>query len=650
MKVLPSESEVLVFGETKEIDFKVKHDSKVMIDILANKLYSDKVSAVIRELVTNAREVSDEIVIDLIREEDTLYFLIRDFGPGLTEEEIHKTFCQFLWSTKDESDDFIGGYGLGAKTPFALTNQFFVVSYKDGIKTKYRIYYDDSYEIKYEILSQEPTDKRNGLAIKVPIPESSEWSFKRTFGTAIREIMIILSPLKKLTDLAGKSYSANSYLQIIDKLYEDEYVEVYLTKKTSFEVFSSLAISKRIFNPYGSNLAFTVIIKKPNQDYVSIPADRESVTVKEKLHNIIDDALKPYNDLGTTQINLYHRSIKSNFESSAFNCLSDLLFTPTRWIVLNDKTYLYLVNRRPSAILAKATRTVGKTDDDVFIGESQFKKFLNALDSVNPGLKEVLLSSDRIKLDLLNYTYNPASKKRASTRKYKVVLTSQDEYIDKKLTVSEFEDLLKELLHQYETRTDDPIKWPVYDLDVSATLLTHVDGRLYKQFSDLMVTLRSLKSVYQNSYSSKWLIFRKFLFPAAYRMYKETIETIVPNKEIASKLLKFVDQFKPEPYILELDHDLLRYIPKYNPATSIRSYVYFIDNIIQHNSELHYSICNQLACDTGVPVSYIDHSYDLSLLMLLKYFFKIESWPERYCYTEDIVEFITKELETKEDQ
>ena len=74
--------------------------SPAAFDILANKLYSNQRLAILRELTTNAADAqiaagqTDKNIILHIPTESEQYFKVRDFGNGLSEDEIFRAARQ----------------------------------------------------------------------------------------------------------------------------------------------------------------------------------------------------------------------------------------------------------------------------------------------------------------------------------------------------------------------------------------------------------------------------------------------------------------------------------------------------------------------------------------------------------------------------
>lgn len=121
------------------------NDRSHIIEILRSKLYSDKQLAIIREYSTNAFDSHVEAGIPNTPIKITLptqlfpEFRIRDYGNGLTPEEIERIYIKYGCSTKRQTNSATGQLGLGCKSAFSYGDNFVVVSYKHGLKTIYNL-------------------------------------------------------------------------------------------------------------------------------------------------------------------------------------------------------------------------------------------------------------------------------------------------------------------------------------------------------------------------------------------------------------------------------------------------------------------------------------------------------------------------------
>lgn len=86
-------------------------------ELLLSNLYSDPLGSTIRELCTNALEANmaskttKKVVVQLPSVINS-NLIIRDFGTGLDDKEIDKYLNCLFSSSKGESNDNMGGFGL----------------------------------------------------------------------------------------------------------------------------------------------------------------------------------------------------------------------------------------------------------------------------------------------------------------------------------------------------------------------------------------------------------------------------------------------------------------------------------------------------------------------------------------------------------
>jgi hypothetical protein len=115
-----------------------------MFQILSGQLYSDPLLACVREIFANAFDSHEEakkregtplgweqgkykpVEITLPTQIDPT-LIIKDYGIGLSEEDVLRHTTSFGDSTKRDTNEIIGGFGLGFKSPMATTSQFTVI-------------------------------------------------------------------------------------------------------------------------------------------------------------------------------------------------------------------------------------------------------------------------------------------------------------------------------------------------------------------------------------------------------------------------------------------------------------------------------------------------------------------------------------------
>ena len=167
----------IIVQPDSSIEYKVKQDGN-LFKILSDSLYTDKIEAVIRELCTNAQDshidANQTKPFDVtIPSTDFPYFVVKDYGLGLDNEEIENVYSTYNSSTKRASEKTTGSLGLGSKSPFAYTEYFLISAIKNGIKRVYLSSFKKGSD--YPILTlqaEEKTTEPNGVEIKVPVVTS----------------------------------------------------------------------------------------------------------------------------------------------------------------------------------------------------------------------------------------------------------------------------------------------------------------------------------------------------------------------------------------------------------------------------------------------------------------------------------------------
>ena len=153
--------------------FTIQQSAK-MFNILSNSLYSDKVMAVIRELSTNAYDShvasgnTDPFRVKLPTDTDPI-FMVRDYGTGLSQQDMESLYTTYGASNKNTSNDFVGCLGLGSKSPFAYTKSFSTNSYFNGKKYMYVAAMDEVGVPTLNHLGTFDTDEPNGLEISFAV-------------------------------------------------------------------------------------------------------------------------------------------------------------------------------------------------------------------------------------------------------------------------------------------------------------------------------------------------------------------------------------------------------------------------------------------------------------------------------------------------
>ena len=112
---------------------------------LRDKIYSDKILAVVREYICNALDehkkhnIKEAVVVGVSSGTPDVKptFFVRDYAKGLSEDNIRNVFGMYFRSTKSNNNDQIGGFGIGSKAGHSYTDTFYVKSFYNGVCSLY---------------------------------------------------------------------------------------------------------------------------------------------------------------------------------------------------------------------------------------------------------------------------------------------------------------------------------------------------------------------------------------------------------------------------------------------------------------------------------------------------------------------------------
>lgn len=177
--------------------------------LLTSNLYSNPLHSFLRETIANAWDShveannTDTPVILLIEETDkeegsylnsytpqfSYRLSIRDFGTGLSKERFENIYRNIGSSTKRDSNDYIGAFGIGRFSALACKNQVNITSFYNGKRYNYLMYKNGG-KINIDQMSVTEGDFKNGLEVSIE-------NYK-TKNSILKEAILQLQFFKKL--------------------------------------------------------------------------------------------------------------------------------------------------------------------------------------------------------------------------------------------------------------------------------------------------------------------------------------------------------------------------------------------------------------------------------------------------------------------
>jgi hypothetical protein len=175
-----------------QMEYFIDQKNIVHITAMLRNMYSNPVKACVREYCANAldghlqaNKLTTPIEVT-VPSALAPTFKVRDFGPGLSVEETKQLLCGFGSSGehKRNSNNYIGGFGIGAKVGFAVSANFMYTIWHGGKKRVWSNFLDELDASRATLLSEEDSDEPTGVEVSVPVTASQIDSFNAEIKTA----------------------------------------------------------------------------------------------------------------------------------------------------------------------------------------------------------------------------------------------------------------------------------------------------------------------------------------------------------------------------------------------------------------------------------------------------------------------------------
>lgn len=285
----------LTLGDIDAKEFGIDTENGVIFDILRNKMYSNKIAAVAREIASNSRDANREnnnttvpIEISVIEpnvliSSTDMQLCFQDKGVGITPDRMSNIFLKYGSSSKRSSNRQTGGFGLGAKTPFAYTDTFTVITVCDheGKRLKYtytasitdRKGHGAGEMIKF---GEEETAEETGTAIIVPIKESDRYEFEKEVykATCFWKVTPIYKNFRSLPWDFKTAHSGKGYCIIKDDNQRFSGSQGFLIIIDGIPYSVDFHVTG--FNSFATNSGYILCMEYKNGE-LTISASREAV-------------------------------------------------------------------------------------------------------------------------------------------------------------------------------------------------------------------------------------------------------------------------------------------------------------------------------------------------------------------------------------
>ena len=346
-----TDAEVESSDAFESLDFKFNEDAmSLMFKSFTDSLYSNKIGSIVREIVSNAADANQEnnsvkpveIHLETLIT-DSLELTVKDYGKGLSPALIKDTYTQYFASTKRGTNEQIGGWGIGAKTPLSYAKSFYLITHHGNKKYKYLVSRGENAPQINLIFTEDSTDIGTSVVI----------NFKKDDLVTLNQEL--QSQLKYFDNI-------NYYGCSIDNNYKLYYFNNFIVKPDNSKLELSLGrvrypimdsviddsmsdiegLKGKLSHLHSSNIQGLPIALKFDIGELDVTLSREQLEYTDKtksaIRTRIQDAIEEINDLVAVNDKTYN-NLESFFEENTQDV------SEGNYIKLEDDTYFSLSDR-----------------------------------------------------------------------------------------------------------------------------------------------------------------------------------------------------------------------------------------------------------------------------------------------------------------
>ena len=175
MKEIKTDLNIVTIGDDESTRMEISQtDQHKLFDLLQSP-YSNPIESIIRETATNSWDAHKEagveepimVMFDYTPSEGYSVSFV-DNGIGMSPDRIKNVYTKYLKSTKTDTNDLVGYFGIGSKSPLSYVDEYYLTTRYDGIEYQYMIRKgDDGFPVLDPLDDPMPTSERNGTTVKM---------------------------------------------------------------------------------------------------------------------------------------------------------------------------------------------------------------------------------------------------------------------------------------------------------------------------------------------------------------------------------------------------------------------------------------------------------------------------------------------------
>jgi hypothetical protein len=176
-------AETETFGLAESGSFKFEMNAMAFRSVI-DGIYADKIRAPVREYCTNAFDAhrmagKADVPFDVqLPSHFDLTFRVRDYGIGLSHDEVMNLYSTMFASSKRDDNNSVGMIGLGSKSAFAYTSIFTITCWDGQEQRVYSAFIGTEGVPQMALMATNPSTEPTGVEISFPAKQHDIERFK----------------------------------------------------------------------------------------------------------------------------------------------------------------------------------------------------------------------------------------------------------------------------------------------------------------------------------------------------------------------------------------------------------------------------------------------------------------------------------------
>lgn len=384
-----SVSTVQTVGDVSEHQISIDAQNlEHIISILSTNLYSNPEQSFLREITCNAVDshieagTKEPVIITFAFDSASLDYVVsvRDYGTGISPERFKNIYLNIGSSTKRESNDYIGSFGIGRFSALACADMVHITSYYNGMQYQYLMLKNGT-KINIDLLCEIPTEEHNGVEVKIHVNSLTLYRRALKYLWFIPNVYVndISQPIP-IEQLSVTNFNERKLYHFNHFTYNTvDDTKLFVLHGTVLYPIDQSVLPNAFSDSINVNHIWKKVIPKFNIGELEVTPNREQLLYSDKTKKAISER---YAEV-IKELSTICEQTTSNYQDifDYYRAVSKV-FVPVPIRVVDDNTTLYITVH--SSGLLKSTININYKDGDPLIEDRSVRNALNELTTNYP--------------------------------------------------------------------------------------------------------------------------------------------------------------------------------------------------------------------------------------------------------------------------